>query len=165
MSIGIRTIFPTGAMMHFPRFLHFIARGFAAVALLSLFASSSALLAQAPSQTVTQNAVQPPDQDSHLVTPVQLDGQVQASAATRRQEIQNLTQFLSTPQATKAMKDAKVDPVQVKTAIPSLSDAELADLSARADHAQRDFAAGMSNNTLLIIILVIVAVILIAVIR
>lgn len=151
--------------MHVSRFLHVIARGLAAVALLSLLASSPALLAQTSSQPATQNAVQPSDQDTHLVTPAQLDRQVQASTATRQQEIQNLTQFLSTPQAAKAMKDAKVDPVQVKTAIPSLSDAELADLSARADHAQHDFAAGMSNNTLLIIILVIVAVILIAVIR
>ena len=61
-------------------------------------------------------------------------------------------------------KDAKIDPIQVKTAIPSLSDSELADLSARADHAQHDFAVGvLGTTTLLLIILVIVVIILVAV--
>jgi hypothetical protein len=149
--------------MHFSRFFSTMTRGLAAFALVSLLASTFALRAQEPARTSTASAVS--DQDSHLVTPAQLDGQVQASTGTRQKEIKNLTEFLSTPLAVKAMKDAKVDPVQVRTAIPSLSDAELADLSARADQAQHDFAAGMSNNTLLIIILVLVAVILIAVIH
>ncbi len=146
--------------MHFSRFFSTMTRGLAAFALVSLFASSIALRAQEPARTSASS-----DQDMHLVSPAQLDSQLQASTDARQKEIKNLTQFLSTPLAEKAMKDAKVDPVQVRTAIPSLSDAELADLSARADHAQKDFAAGMSNNTLLIIILVLVAVILIAVIH
>jgi hypothetical protein len=149
--------------MHFPRFFSTITRGLAAFALISLLASSMALRAQEPARSSGSGAVS--DQDAHLVSPAQLNRQVQASAEARQKEIRNLTDFLSTPQAEKAMKEAKVDPVQVKTAIPSLSDAELADLSARADRARQDFAAGMSNNTLLIIILVLVAVILIAVIH
>lgn len=148
--------------MHF-RFFSLMTRGLAAFALVSLLASSSALHAQEPARSSASSAV---TSSSHLVSPAQLDQQVQASTAARRSQIQNLTRFLSTPQAEKAMKDASIDPVQVRTAIPSLSDAELADLAARADHAQQDFAAGtMSNQTLLIIILVLVAVILIAVIH
>jgi hypothetical protein len=62
------------------------------------------------------------------------------------------------------MKDSKIDPVQIKTAIPSLSDAELADLSARADKAQLDFAAGFLGTTaLLLIILVILVIILVSI--
>ncbi len=62
------------------------------------------------------------------------------------------------------MKDSKIDPVQVKTAIPTLSDAELADLSARADRAQHDFAAGLLGTTaLLLIIIIILVVILVSV--
>lgn len=151
--------------MHFLRFCNTLTRGLAAIALAFLFASPFALRAQEPARSSASHAVTSSDQDTHLVSPAELDSRVQASAETRQNEIKNLTEFLSTPLAEKAMKDAKVDPVQVRTAIPSLSDAELADLSARADHAQRDFAAGMSNNTLLIIILVLVAVILIAVIH
>ncbi|HUB18064.1 MAG TPA: hypothetical protein VL990_05475 [Acidobacteriaceae bacterium] len=146
--------------MHFPRFFSVAARGLAVAAAVSLFAFSPALRAQEPVRNSAQSA------ESHLVAPAQLDQQVQAATRTRQNEIQDLTQFLSTPQAVKAMKDAKVDAVQVKTAIPTLSDTELAELSARADRAQHDFAAGaISNQTLLIIILVLVAVILIAVIH
>ena len=113
--------------MHFSRFFSTITRGLAAFALVSLFASSFALRAQEPARTSASSAVS--DQDSHLVSPAQLDSQMQASTEARQNEIKNLTKFLSTPLAEKAMKDAKVDPVQVRTAIPSLSDAELADLS------------------------------------
>jgi hypothetical protein len=149
--------------MHLPRFFSLFTRGLAAVALGSLLVSSSALRAQEP-QTPVQLTTAPADQDMHLVSPAQLDQQVQSSTATRQKQIQNLNQFLSTPEAQKAMKDSKIDPVQVKTAIPSLTDAELADLSARADHAQHDFAAGFLGTTaLLLIILVILVIILVSV--
>ncbi len=109
---------------------------------------------------------QPTSADEHLVSPTQLQQQVQTASATREANIDNLTHFLSTPTAEKAMRDDKIDPAQVKTAIPTLSDQELASLSQRATQAQHDFAAGaLSNQTLLIIILVLVAVILIAVIH
>jgi len=125
------------------------------VAMLSLFASP-ALRAQQPAQNT--------DQDSHLVSPQQLQQQVRSSTETRQKQIEDLNQFLSTPLAQKAMKDSKIDPVQVKTAIPSLSDAELADLSARADHAQKDFSAGVLGTTaLLLIILIIVVIILVSI--
>jgi predicted neutral ceramidase superfamily lipid hydrolase len=131
----------------------YASRVFAAFALLSLIAVP-ALRAQ---QTTP---------DAHLVSPDQLQQQVQKTSATRQANIENLIRFLSTPAAEKAMHDAKVEPVQLRTAIPTLSDQELANLSQRATQAQGDFAAGtISNNTLLIIILVLVAVILIAVIR
>jgi hypothetical protein len=77
-----------------------------------------------------------------------------------------LTQFLSSPAALHAMQSHQIDAAKVTSAIPNLSDAELAELSTRATHAQQAFAAGtLDNNTLLIIILVLVAVILIAVLH
>jgi len=133
-----------------------IMHALAAVALVALFASSSALRAQ---QTPSKA-----NSDTHLVTSAQLDQQVQASSATRQKQIQDLTQFVSTPEAQKVMKDAKIDPVQIKTAIPSLSDSELADLSARADRAQQDFSAGLlGTTTLLLIILIILVIILVSI--
>lgn len=136
----------------------FLTRGLALSALLSLFAYSPVL----PAQQSAQN----PAQDAHLVSPAQLQQQVQSASATRGKNIGALTQFLSSPMALRAMKSKHIDPSQVQNAIPSLSDSELADLSARAAHAQQEFAAGtIDNNTLLIIILILVAVILIAVIR
>jgi hypothetical protein len=145
--------------MQFSRLSSLMARSFAAVALIALLASSSAARAQAKTPATAQIS----DQGSHLVSPAQLDHQVQTSTAQRQQHIENLTKFLSTPQAEKAMQDAKIDPVQVKTAIPTLSNAELANLSARADRAQHDFAAGgLSTLALALIIIAIVLIILLA---
>jgi hypothetical protein len=129
-----------------------VTRGVVAAALMSLFSIASSLRAQ--------------QSDTHLVSPDQLQQQVQSASAERQKNINTLTQFLSSPLAVGKMKSEHIDPVQVRKAIPSLSDAELADLSARAAHAQQQFAAGtMSNNDLLIIILILVVVILIAVIH
>ncbi|MGC2583163.1 MAG: PA2779 family protein [Acidobacteriaceae bacterium] len=136
--------------MQSPRIFTCMTRAFAAATLVSLLAAP-ALRAQ---------------QAAHLVSPDQLQQQVQSATATRQGDIGNLTRFLSTPTAEKAMRDAKIDPVQVRTAIPALSDQELANLSQRATSAQGAFSAGtLSNNDLLIIILILVVVILIAVIR
>jgi hypothetical protein len=142
--------------MQSPRFF-FLTRGLAAFALFSLLASSSALRAQEQGRGSRAD-------DTHLVSPAQMQQQVEASTVTRQKQIQDLTEFLSTDAAQQVMKNAKIDPVQVKTAIPTLSDAELADLSARADHAQHDFAAGVLGTTaLLLIILVILVIILVSV--
>ena len=104
--------------------------------------------------------------DAHVVSPTQMQQQVQTASAERQRNIETLTQFLSSPTAVHAMKSHQIDPAKVTSAIPNLSDAELAELSARASHAQQAFAAGtLDNNTLLIIILVLVAVILIAVLH
>jgi hypothetical protein len=57
-----------------------------------------------------------------------------------------------------------MDATQVKNAVSSLSDAELAQLAARAQTVQADFAAGrLGDRDLLIIILAIAALVLIIV--
>ena len=104
--------------------------------------------------------------DAHIVSPTQMQQQVQTASAERQKNIEMLTHFLSSPIAVHAMKSHQIDAAKVTSAIPNLSDAELAEFSARATHAQQAFAAGtLDNNTLLIIILVLVAVILIAVLH
>jgi hypothetical protein len=126
-------------------------RIFTSLALAAMLAFTPALFAQ---------------QSGHLVSPAQLQQQMQSASAARQHNIDTLTRFLSTPMATHAMKSHGFDPVQVKNAIPNLSNAELASLSARAEHAQQQFAAGnISDTDLLIIILVLVLVVVIAVVR
>ncbi|MFZ0632697.1 MAG: PA2779 family protein [Acidobacteriaceae bacterium] len=133
--------------MHFPRFYRLVTRSLALAALPLLFAGSPAVRAQ----------------DTHLVSPSQMQQQVQTATKTRQQNIETLNQFLATPAAAKAMKDAKIDPVQVKNAVPTLSNAELANLSARAAHAQSQFAAGgLTTLALTLIILAVVLIILLA---
>jgi hypothetical protein len=101
---------------------------------------------------------------SHVVSPAELQKQVAEAAQTRQRNVQIVQQFLSTPQAEKAMKSAQVDPRQVKTAVSTLDDQELAQLASRSDKAQADFAAGrLSDRDLILIILAIAALVLIIV--
>jgi len=100
----------------------------------------------------------------HVVSPADLQKESAAAANTRQQNVESLNKTFSNPKVESAMKAAKIDPAQVKTAVSSLSDAELAQLSARANHAQQDFSAGtMSDRDLLLILVAIAALILIIV--
>lgn len=143
----------------------FLTRGVSIAAALPLFLVPG-LHAQPRALQHVQQATLRADSDTHVVSSAELQQQAQAASAERQKNIETLTQFLSSPTAVRAMKSHQIDPSQVTSAISNLSDAELANLSARAAHAQQDFAAGsIDNNTLLIIILILVAVVLIAVIR
>jgi hypothetical protein len=97
----------------------------------------------------------------HLVSPQALQQQVQSASETRQQNIRTVTDFLSTPTAERAMCDAHYDPVQLRTAIPTLSDQELANLAARSSDAQQKFAAGYIGQGLLTLIIICVVIIII----
>ena len=66
--------------------------------------------------------------------------------------------------AEKALQSAHVDPTQVKQAVSSLSDQELAQLASRAQKAQADFAAGSLSERDLLIILIGIAVIILIIV-
>lgn len=101
---------------------------------------------------------------SHVVSPADLQKQVVAATQVREQNLQAVQHFLSTPTAEKALKSAQMNPQQVRTAVSTLNDQELAQLAARADKAQADFAAGnLSDRDLILIILGIAALVLIIV--
>lgn len=112
----------------------------------------------AEQQIVTQTA------QDHLVTPEDLQTQLQTSTADRQKNVGTLNEFLSSKEATQAMHDARIDPVEVKTAISTLSDAEVASLAARATDAQDRFAAGhLGVGLFTLIILAIVVIIVVSV--
>jgi hypothetical protein len=101
---------------------------------------------------------------SHIVSPADLQKEVVTASQARQRNLDTVRQFLSTPTAEKAMKSAQVDPQQVKTAVSTLDDQELAQIAARADKAQADFAAGaLGERDLIWIILAIVVLVLIIV--
>ena len=132
--------------MHFD--LKQAARTVTACVLATLFAVPTNLLAQA-----------------HVVSPADLQKEAVTASQARQQNLEQVKQFLSSDNAQKALKSAHMDPVQVTKAVASLSDAQLAQLAARSQKAQADFAAGsMSNRNLLIIIVAIAALILIIVV-
>jgi len=122
-------------------------RGLIACVLAALFALPSSLLA-----------------DSHVVNPAELQDQMVAASQVRQHNLETVKQFLSTPTAEKAMRSAHIDSRQVRTAVSTLNDQELAQIAARADKAQVDFAAGsLSDRDLILIILAIAALVLIIV--
>jgi hypothetical protein len=101
---------------------------------------------------------------NHVVTSSDLQKDVAAASAARQKDLAQVEGFLSSTKAQRAMKSAHVNPQQVKNAIPQLNDDELAQLSARSEKAQKDFAAGkISDHDLLIILVAVVALILIIV--
>jgi hypothetical protein len=116
--------------------------------LIVLMSYPAGLMAQAPAE-------------DHIVSSETLQQHVEASSAARQRNVETLRKFMSTPAAEKAMRDAKIDPVQVQKAIPTLSDNELAKLSSRAADAQQKFSAGALTNQMLMLIIILIAVIII----
>jgi len=125
------------------------ARVVTAVVLATIFAVPQSLLAQAT---------------NHLVSPSDLHQAAIAATQARQQNIAKVREFLSSPQAQQAMKSTRIDAEQVKGAVASLNDSELAELTSRVQKAQADFAAGnFSDRDLILIILAVVALVLIIV--
>ena len=100
------------------------------------------------------------DQD-HVVSAQGLQQQLQNSSADRQKNIDAVDKLLSTPQAESVMHERHIDPQQVRSAIPTLSDKELADVGARASHAQQDFAAGHIGPSLFTLIIILIIVIIV----
>ena len=101
---------------------------------------------------------------AHVVNPTDLQKETIAASQARQHNLQTVTQFFSSEKAQKALRSAHMDPAQVKTAVSSLSDQELAQLASRSTKAQADFAAGrIEDHDLLIILVAIAALVLIIV--
>ena len=114
-----------------------------------------------PASTFAQAVeTQPPNQD-HIVSSQALQQQVGSSTADRQKNIDTINELLSTPQAARAMRDHHIDAKHVRDAVPTLSDKELADLSARASKAQHDFDAGILGVGLLSLIIILIIVIIV----
>ena len=99
--------------------------------------------------------------EDHIVSSSALQQRVENSSADRQQNIAAINRLLSTPQAEKVMRDRHIDAEQVRSAVPTLSDRELANLSARASKAQHDFDAGLLGVGLLTLIILLIIVIIV----
>lgn len=90
----------------------------------------------------------------HLVSPAEIQQAALSAAQTRQKNLAQVENFFASPQAQKTLKSAHLDPVQIKQAVPSLSNQELAQLASRADKAQKNFAAGALTNQQITYILI-----------
>jgi hypothetical protein len=118
-----------------------------ATLLIALYAAPSPLMAQ-----------------SHVASPADIQKQVLGAGQTRQINEDTVKQFVSSPQAAKAIKAAGMDPERVKAAVSTLSDQELAQIASRAEKAQADFAAGTMSERDLLLILVAIAVLILIIV-
>jgi len=110
-------------------------------------------------------AVPPSLRAQHVIPPTDIHKELVNATEVRTKNREKVNELFSSKAAQDALKGAGVDPGRVKTAVATLSDAELAQLAARSDRLREDFAAGkISNRDLLIIIAVIAVIILIVVV-
>lgn len=116
-----------------------------------------------PQTLIAQAAGNPAQAAPHLVSPSDLQKSAVDASQARQQNIDTVNNLLATDQAQQALKSAHLSPQQVKTAVAGMSDEELAQLAARAQKAQDDFAAGMGDHDMLLVILVIVIIIVVIV--
>lgn len=100
----------------------------------------------------------------HVVSPSDLRKEAVNASHERQSNLATLQQFFSSPAGESALKSAKLDPQQVKTAVATLSNDDLARLSSRAEKAQADFAAGSLGDRDLLLILVAIAVIILIIV-
>ena len=109
-------------------------------------------------------AIPPSLRAQHVVSPTDIHKELVTATEARTRNREKVSELFASKAAEKALKGAGMDAGQVKTAVATLSDAELAQLAARSDKLRDDFAAGkISNRDLLIIIVVIAVIILIVV--
>ena len=100
----------------------------------------------------------------HVVSPSDLHSAVMNASQARQAQEAKLEAFFSSSQARQALQSANIDYQVVQNGIHLLSNNELARLAARADQAQRDFAAGTMSNRDLLWIVIALAVLLIIVV-
>jgi PBP1b-binding outer membrane lipoprotein LpoB len=122
-------------------------RSTAAVLLAALFLVSCPLMGQ-----------------DHVVSPADLQKQVVTATQARERNVGTLNTAMSAPAVEKAMAAAHIDSARVKSAIPTLSDSEVASLAARADKANQDFAAGRMSDHDLLLVLIGVAVLILLIV-
>lgn len=113
---------------------------------------------------VASFAVPPGLRAQHVVRPEDVHKELVTATERRTLNRQKVNDLFSSEAAEKAMKGAGMDPGQVKTAVATLSDAELARLAARSDKLREDFAAGRISDRDLIIILVVLAVVILIIV-
>jgi hypothetical protein len=99
--------------------------------------------------------------EDHIVSSQTLQQQMVNSSAARQKDAATVAGFLASPAAEHALRSARMDSVQIRTAIPTLSNQELANLAARASDTQQKFSAGLITTGMLELIIVLIAVIII----
>jgi hypothetical protein len=100
----------------------------------------------------------------HAVSSAEVQRDLQAASAARKAHLGQVERLLSGDRAKEALREAHIDYQQVNAAVQSLSDEDLARIAAKADKAQRDFAAGYFTDRDLILIILAIAVLVLIIV-
>ena len=101
--------------------------------------------------------------DDHVVSSAAAQQRLQEASAARDRGLATLDRALSSPEVSRAAATVGADTSALRAALPTLSDAEIADLAQRAAALETDPVAGLDSDirTLLIIFLIVAIVILV----
>lgn len=103
--------------------------------------------------------------DEHVISIGELRQQMVSTAQMRASNLHKTEAFLSSPAVRGILRDAKVDPAKIQSAVAGLSDDELADLASRTGKIQKDITAGsLSNQELTYIVIALATAVIIIVI-
>jgi len=95
--------------------------------------------------------------EQHIVSSAELTQSLRAASAGREAKLAQLDRLFSKDEVQGALKSAKIDAKQLKSAAAFLSDDELLRLSQRAAQIDRDIAAGALTNQQLTYIVIALA--------
>ena len=101
----------------------------------------------------------------HLLSRETAQARLAGAAQERRHELDAVDRVLATPEAARAASSVGVDIAAVRAAVPALSDAELADISVRADALESDPVAGLDHDIKLLLEIFLIVAIVILVLR
>jgi hypothetical protein len=103
--------------------------------------------------------------NTHLVTPDVAQARLLEASAERERNLATVDTLLSSPAGSAAIKTVGVSEDRVRGALPTLSDAELQDLAARAAALQADpTAAGLTTKQWIWILAAVVAIVVIIIV-
>jgi hypothetical protein len=103
--------------------------------------------------------------EDHVVPLTELHRQAQSAAQERARDLDDIGRALALPEAQGMLQKAAVTPEQVRMAVATLSDQEVARLADRARIAQQDVHGGLIVGLLALIGLVVVIIIVVAVVK
>jgi hypothetical protein len=107
---------------------------------------------------------QPAWAQDHIVPLQELHDKARAASEDRAKNIADIERVLSYPAAAQALQKANVNTDQMRTAVATLSDDELARLADRARASEKDVQGGLIVGILALIGLIVVIIIVVSVV-
>ena len=99
----------------------------------------------------------------HIAAPAAVEARLAEASAQRAENLVAVDDVLASPLAREAASSVGANVDQMRAAVPSLSDAELSDLAARAAALQADPVAGMDRQMRLLLMIALILVIIVLV--